>query len=189
MDIPYGSNEAAKFVTNVGLITSDGPNGPNVMAVEWTHQIAYKPGLIAISVHPADATAENIQATKEFGVNIAAEDQNTISSIAGGSHGQRVDKVGVLKELGIEFYDAKKIKAPMVKGAVLNAECKVVFSKDFGDHTLFIGEAVDVSIADKEPLLYHGGKYFKVGEHVTKPGQETMDKIKILTEKHAKHFD
>ena len=40
-----------QFLTNVGLITSDGPYGPNVMAAEWTHHISYSPGLIAVNIH------------------------------------------------------------------------------------------------------------------------------------------
>ena len=56
-----------QFLTNVGLITTDGPYGPNVMAAEWTHHISYTPSLIAINVR-GDATAENIDHSKEFGV-------------------------------------------------------------------------------------------------------------------------
>ena len=60
-----------QFLTNVGLITSDGPYGPNVMAAEWTHHISYSPGLIAVNIRGRDTTAENIKDSKEFGVNLA----------------------------------------------------------------------------------------------------------------------
>jgi flavin reductase (DIM6/NTAB) family NADH-FMN oxidoreductase RutF len=46
------------------------------MAPEWTHHIAYSPSLIAGNLRGNDATAENIIESKEFGVNIAAEDHN-----------------------------------------------------------------------------------------------------------------
>ena len=41
MDIPWGSEGTRKFVTNVGLITSDDPHGNNIMAAEWTHLVSY----------------------------------------------------------------------------------------------------------------------------------------------------
>jgi hypothetical protein len=33
MDIPWGSEPARKFATNVGLITTDGPNGPDAAVI------------------------------------------------------------------------------------------------------------------------------------------------------------
>src|SRR3990170_4724695 len=102
MDLPWGDKRTTKFVTNVGLITSNGPIGPNIMAAEWTHHISYSPGLVMVNINAQNnATAVNIQKTKEFGVNIAAADQNIVASIAGGSSGRNVDKIKILKELGV----------------------------------------------------------------------------------------
>src|SRR3989344_9388879 len=108
VDIPWGSDEAKAFITNVGLITSTGKVGENIMAAEWTHHISYSPGMIAVCINKINqATAVNIKETKQFGVNIAATDQNVIASITGNAHGQSVDKMKVLKELGYKFSKAK----------------------------------------------------------------------------------
>lgn len=189
MDLPWGSAESAKFITNVGLITSNGPNGHNIQAAEWAHHVSYSPGIIAVCIGHDRTTNENIRATKEFGVSLAAVDQNVIASVAGGSHGRDVDKIGALKELGFKFYDAKKIKTLMVEGAVLNAECKVIYVADLGDHTLFAGEVQDVktSISPKEPIIYHGNKYFRLGERVEKPPAEELQRIKSVVEKFRKN--
>jgi flavin reductase (DIM6/NTAB) family NADH-FMN oxidoreductase RutF len=186
-DMPWGSPPSKKFATNVGLITTDGPHGPNIMAAEWTHHVSYEPGLIMICIHHEDATAQNIEEAKEFGVSLAAEGQNWVASIAGGSHGQDVDKVAVLRDLGVKFYKAKHIRAPMVKGAALNAECKVVQSIELGDHVAYVGIVLDVSVDEKaEAIAYHGGKYYRLGEPIAKPPKEFLDKIKKLVEKHRK---
>ncbi len=50
MNLPWGDEKSNKFVTNVGLITSNGPYGHNIMAAEWTHHISYNPGLIAVCI-------------------------------------------------------------------------------------------------------------------------------------------
>ena len=139
MDLPWGDERTKQFITNVGLITSTGPHGNNIMAAEWTHHISYSPGLIAVCIRPSDASYENIHATKEFGVNIAATDQATLASVAGGSTGREVDKIAALKELGFTFSKAKQIKSLMVEGAVLIIECKVVKEISLGDHILFVG--------------------------------------------------
>lgn len=197
MDMPWGSEASGKFTTNVGLITSKGPNGDNIMAAEWTHHVSYSPGLIMVNIGHGKATAENIKASKEFGVSLAAEDQNVVASVAGGSSGADVKKIELLKDLGVQFYKANKIDVMMVKGASLNAECKLVKSIDLGDHIAFVGEVVELSIHNRESVLYHGGKYYKgpndAGsasggcEPVQKPSPEEKERIAKLVEKHSKN--
>ena len=70
-----------KFVTIIGLITSSGSSGPNIMAYEWTHHLSYKPELIAVSLGSTKTTAGNIRQNQEFGINICALDQSILSSI------------------------------------------------------------------------------------------------------------
>ena len=186
MDLAWGDQKTGKFVTNVGIITSDGPHGPNVMACEWTHHVSYKPGLIAVCIRPSDATHDNIKKTKEFGVNLCAPDQNVLSSVSGGSSGKGIDKIGVLKELGFKFYKAKNIKTLMVEGAVLNVECKLFKEISLGDHTMFVGEIVEASANDKDPLVYHNLKYYELGKNIPKPSEKELEKMKKLVEKYKK---
>lgn len=162
MDLPWNDERSNKFITNVGLITTNGPYGVDVMACEWTHHVSYRPGLIAVCIGPNKATHENIKQTKEFGVNLCSTDQSIMSSVAGGYTGSRYNKINALKELGFEFYEAKKIKVTMIKGAALNIECILSKEIPLGDHTTFIGEAIKASNnADKVPLAYHGGKVLR----------------------------
>ncbi|MFZ0326739.1 MAG: flavin reductase family protein [Nitrososphaeraceae archaeon] len=132
MDLSWNDRRTRQFLTNVGLITSDGPYGPNVMAAEWTHHISYSPSLIAVNIRNMDATAENIKASKEFGVNLAAEDQNMLCSLAGKYSGKHLDKVAFFREIGIVFYKANKIRALLIRGAAMNAECKLMRHEEFG---------------------------------------------------------
>ncbi len=187
MDLPWNDERSNQFITNVGLITSDGPFGPNVMACEWTHHISYRPGLIAVCIRPDDATHENIKQTKEFGVNLCATDQSVMSSVAGGYTGVKYDKVNALKELGFEFYKAKKIMPIMVKDAAVNIEC--VLSKEIvlGDHTTFVGDVIEASNnADKLPLAYYGGKYWTMNTNLERPSGTERERIKKVVEKYSR---
>ena len=186
MDITWGSEQAKKFVTNVGLITSNGSHGDNIMSAEWTHHISYQPGLILISLKSSEATYDNIIKSKEFGVNLSAQDQNIMASVAGGSSGKNINKIEALKELGFKFFKAKKIKALMVEGAALNVECKLVNKMEVGDHVAFIGEAVEIHMPDKKPLAYHGLKYWKLDETIPKPPQDELERIQSVIEKHKR---
>ncbi len=186
MDLPWGDEKTVKFVTNVGLITSDGPNGPNIQSAEWAHHVSYSPGLIAVCLGRDRTTRENILATKEFGVSLAAADQNIMASVAGGSHGKDVNKIKALEELGFRFYKAKKIKTLMVEGATLNAECKVVQVIELGDHTMFVGEVLDAKAGSTEPLVYHGLNFWKLSDTIAMPAEAELEKIKKTVEKFRK---
>jgi len=186
MDLPWGDEKTLQFVTNVGLITSDGPNGPNIMAAEWTHHVSYSPGLIAVCVGFGKATLENIQETKEFGVSLASIEQNVVASIAGGASGHDIDKIAVLKELGFKFYPGKKIKTLMVEGAALNAECKLVKEITLGDHMMLVGEVIETASPQREPVAYHKGMYWRLERSVEKPSEKERERIRAVVEKHKK---
>ena len=186
MDIPWGSEGTRKFVTNVGLITSDGPHGPNIMAAEWTHLVSYSPGLIAVHIGHGKATLENIRKTKEFGVSITSTDQNIASSVSGTTSGRKTNKIEVLQELGFKFYKGTKIKSMMVDGAALNIECKVIKEIELGDHVMIVGEVVALQVNGKEPLAYHKGQYWSMDKNVKKPSDKDRERIRSVVEKHKK---
>ena len=187
MDIPWGSDIAHRFITNVGLVTSHGKHGHNIMACEWTHHLSYKPALVGISLHPRHASYDNIKETKEFGISLTSIQQSILSSVAGKESGKAFDKMKILEELGFKFYQAKKIQALMVLGASVNLECKLHQEIALGDHTLFVGEVIEAGfLPEEKPLSYHFGKYWDMAITLEKPTTEFREKIKTLFEKHKK---
>ena len=187
MDLSWNDRRTRQFLTNVGLITSDGPNGPNVMAAEWTHHISYSPSLIAVNIRGRNTTAENIIDSKEFGANLAAEDQNILCSLAGRYSGKNLDKIAFFKEIGVVFYKASKIKALLIRGAAMNAECKLIRQEEIGDHIMFVGEIIEITADENiKPLIYHNGKYWKLGDNLPSPRQEILDGINQFANKYQK---
>ena len=110
-----------------------------------------------------------------------------MASIAGNNSGKNINKIEALKELGFKFFKAKKIKTLMVEGAALNVECKLVDKVEVGDHVAFIGEVVEIHrITDKNPLAYHGLKYWKLNKTIPKPPQYELERIQKIIEKHKR---
>jgi flavin reductase (DIM6/NTAB) family NADH-FMN oxidoreductase RutF len=188
MHLAWNDRRTRQFITNVGLITSNGPIGPDIMAAEWTHHISYSPSLIAINVRGHDATAENIQSSKEFGISIAGEDQNVVCSVAGRYSGKHIDKISLLKEAGIaNFYESKSINVPMIQDAAMNAECRLMKQEELGDHIMFVGEIIEISANENvKPLVYHNGKYWRLGENVLSPQSEIKETIEKSSEKYRR---
>ena len=135
------------------------------MSAEWTYHVSYDPFLIAVFVDPGEASLDIIAETKEFGVNMWSEGQAAQSSVAGNHSMKEVDK---LPNSLFKTYKAKYIKAPMIEGCVLNAECRLVASYKVGDHTMFVGQVIAARYdANKRPLLLRGASgYHELGERI-----------------------
>ena len=187
MDIPWGSDIANRFITNVGLVTTHGTHGHNIMACEWTHHLSYKPALIGISLHPRHASHNHIKETKEFGIAITSIHQSVLSSLAGKDSGKKFNKIKIAEELGYKFFPAKNINVMMIENASVNLECKLHQEIPLGDHTLFVGEVIAASFSpEAKPLAYHAGKYWDMTSTLEKSSDELREKIKNLFEKYKK---
>ncbi|HII40982.1 MAG TPA: flavin reductase family protein [Thermoplasmata archaeon] len=156
------------FTTTCALITTDGPHGPNVMAAEWTFNVSYRPFLILVAIDPGNRTHDMILESQEFGVNLVAEDQVAAMGFAGHYSKADTDK---LSSEAFDTFPAKHIRAPLIRGALLAAECRLVAHYPMGDHTAFVGEVVEFSVgSEKSPVVLHHGSR-RLGERIVRaPG-------------------
>lgn len=153
------------FTTTCALITTEGPQGPNVMAAEWTFNVSYDPFLILVLVDPANRTHDMILEAKEFGVNLTADDQVAAMAFAG--HYSKADTDKPSSE-AFRTFPAKRIKAPMIQGSLLSAECRLVDHYPMGDHTAFLGEVLDFTVdPEKSPVVLHRGSH-RLGERIVR---------------------
>lgn len=156
------------FTTTCSLITTNGAEGPNVMAAEWTFNVSYNPFRIMVLVDPGNRTHDMILESKEFGVNLVAEDQAAAMAFAG--HYSKSDTEKLSSDI-FQVIPAKRIHAPMIRGALLNAECRLVAHYPLGDHTAFLGEVLEFSVDPEKPplVLHHGSR--RLGERIVRePG-------------------
>ncbi len=168
------------FITGVSLITSNGPQGQNVMAAEWTMQISYKPMLLAVFIHGGASTLANIKRTKQFGVNVASEKQAMLVSVAGGYSRREVNKLKIRRLFSVS--ESRRTGLPLIDGCVINAECELFTIKKIGDHFMVVGKVLSIMHDEtKKPLLYHRNRYFKIGKkiepvrHTVQVNKKTLD--------------
>ncbi len=153
-----------QLITSVALITSRSRSRANVMSAEWTFQVSYRPMMLVVLVNRKDATHDNLLETREFGVNFLSDDQASLASLAGAYTGREVNK---LSSHLFQTYPAEKIQTPMISGCFLNAECQLKQAMETGDHTMFLGEVLNVQAdGNKSPLLYSQRRYWQRGAQV-----------------------
>jgi len=70
----------------------------------------------------------------------------------------------------------------MLQGAAINAECKLIKQEDqLGDPIVFVGEVIQISADEnKRPLVYHNGRYWKLGETIARPPAEIFNRVEEL---------
>ncbi len=156
------------FATTVGLVTSHHDGKSDVMACEWTMCVSWNPLKILVMVWNGHLTHEYIKASGEFGVNLCSDQLASQSNLAGSVSGREKNKLddSLFKD---RLSPAKKIKAPLIEGCIVNAECEVEESFVLGSYTGFIGNAVEAKFDDQaKPMFYHQGKYFYLGDQIPK---------------------
>ena len=48
---------------------------------------------------------------------------------------------------------------PVLADTLANLDCEILQAHAAGDHTIFVGEVKEVSVAEGSPLLYFRGRY------------------------------
>ena len=121
------------------------------------------PPLLAVSVSKTFATYQLIEKSKEFAINVIADNQRDLAGKFGSVHGYETDK---LKEFGVRTESASVIKAPLIAGCFAHIECRVknAITHVEHSHTIYIAEVVGFKMDDKlSPMVWLNNRYFRVG--------------------------
>jgi flavin reductase (DIM6/NTAB) family NADH-FMN oxidoreductase RutF len=124
------------------------------LTVSAFSSVSLDPPLVLFCIRNESTATSLLTKSKRFCVNILAEDQRPIAekfSLAG--EGGRF--------LDLDFYIGKG-GSPILRGGIGFIDCKVSQIIPAGDHTIFIGQAIDVAAEEKKPLLYVNRRYVKL---------------------------
>jgi flavin reductase (DIM6/NTAB) family NADH-FMN oxidoreductase RutF len=108
------------------------------------------PPMLAISVGLTRYTHSLIQKSKQFVLAWPGEDLAEETILCGTKSGKDIDKFG---ETGLTLQKAEYVKIPLIKECVANVECRLAGSAKCGDHTIFMGEILNVWLNEKPKRL------------------------------------
>lgn len=148
MDDRLFRDTMGKFATGVTVITTEHEGKVHGMTANAFMSLSLNPKLVVISIGEKARCLNKIRESGQFAVNILAEDQEEYSMIFAGQKKNEVDII----------FD-RLAGIPVLPGALAQISCEVVSEYIEGDHTLFIGKVQDISLEDKDPLLFYSGKY------------------------------
>jgi flavin reductase (DIM6/NTAB) family NADH-FMN oxidoreductase RutF len=139
-----------RFATGVAVITTSLDGEPHGMTVNSLTSVSLDPPLLLVCFTRGARTAECVEASGRFAVNILGARQEQVSNAFA--------RRGADHFAGVDLPTATG-GVPLIPGALAHAVCSVERVLDGGDHVVVLGAVEEVSHRDGAPLLFFGGTY------------------------------
>jgi flavin reductase (DIM6/NTAB) family NADH-FMN oxidoreductase RutF len=127
-----------------GLYVLTGETGDGRVAaatVNWVTQASFDPPLVVVGVKTNSGAHGVIKESRSFALNVLGKEQQSVAFDFFKPAERDGDKIG-----GYAFR-AGANGAPILESAPAAIECSLVETVEKGDHSVFIGEVTDVSLA------------------------------------------
>lgn len=118
-------------------------------SVTWTMQMSFTPPLVAVAIKADSRLAQMVEKHGAFALHLLSKEQQDVASAF-----IKPTTVANGAIAGVPFRAGPATGSPLLDGFAAWAEAKLVDSVKRGDHTLYIGEVIDVGAAniDAEPF-------------------------------------
>lgn len=141
----------------VVMVTTRLDGTDNVLPVDWHMPISFEPKLYAICLETHNHSADTIRRTGEFVVNFVGAAFEEKILLCGRTSGREADKF-VLSGLGRRA--ARHVNVPVLTEAFGCLECRVTETREWGDHTVFVGKVLREHLHEENiSELYHVAKF------------------------------
>ena len=150
---------AMRFVpAAVTIITAQHDGARNGLTATAVASVSAEPPQMLVCVNRQASAEPLIARSGHFAVNVLAQE-----------HQEAANRFSQSQLSGDErFKDHPWIDLPSGVPALADAiavfDCRIVQHTVLGSHSLFIGEVVGITAAGGEPLLYHAGRYRRLGD-------------------------
>jgi flavin reductase (DIM6/NTAB) family NADH-FMN oxidoreductase RutF len=142
-----------RFATGVAVITSAGPAGEGGMTANALCSLSLDPLLALVCFENRARTLPIVREAGRFALNILTADQEHLAGVFASKlpEAEKLEGVRHRIEHGV----------PIIEGALAWAACDLRELIAGGDHTIAIGEVVELGLGAGEPLLWYAGRYHK----------------------------
>jgi flavin reductase (DIM6/NTAB) family NADH-FMN oxidoreductase RutF len=144
-----------RFSSGVTVITVETVAGEvHGMTASSFCSVSLRPALVLVCVDHLAETYLHLRERGRFGVSVLKEEQEVLSEFFADPERDP----DAARRLDIRF-SLMKTGMPVLADVLATLDCVVVQAHAAGDHTIFVGEVKEVSVAEGSPLLYFRGRY------------------------------
>jgi len=145
-------NVMGSFAAGVTIITTvDKTGAPQAVTATAFSSVSLTPPLCLVCISKGTRTYEPLLLSGHFAVNILRDDQAWLSARFASARENRFKHVS--------WAAGSETACPIIDGALAWMECRVVEVHSGGDHDIFLGTPLSVSVHDGTPLVYWRGSY------------------------------
>ena len=140
------------FATGVTVVTThDGAGKMSGLTANAVASVSLDPAMALVCVDKKSDSYPMFAASKSFAINILSHEQETLSRRFAKSGGDKFTGIGF--RIGVTG-------TPILSDTIAFLECTIRYDFDAGDHSIYVGEAVDIAVSsESDPLLYFRGGY------------------------------
>lgn len=140
------------FASGVTVVTTEHEGTLYGMTVASFASLSLHPPLVLICVEKNVKSHDAIANSGRFGVNVLANEQ---AEVSGRFASKKIDD----KFAGVSHQPGADLGVPLLDGAICAIECRLHDQLPGGDHTIFVGEVVNVQTTEAAPLIYFRSGY------------------------------
>ncbi len=136
------------WASGVAVVTTQFEGTMRAILITSFLSLSVDPPTVLVSIRRDGLTHDLIQSSGIFAVHLLAADQEDLAQRLG------YQNDASYRTLTSIPWRIGQSGAPILLHSLTYLDCRVTNALDTVDHTLFIGEVVDSSITDAEPLLH-----------------------------------
>ncbi len=139
------------FTTGVTIVTTRTSEGIDIgLTANSFNSVSLDPPMVLWSLAKNARSLDVFMNAEHFAVHVLASTQDDLSARFAAASQNRFKDLAVERGRG---------GIPLLEGCSARFQCRTAFRHDGGDHTIFIGEVEQFDHWDREPLVFHGGRY------------------------------
>jgi len=143
-----------RFPTGVCLITVDDPHsGPLALTANSFASVSLEPPLVLWSIQNGSECFREYTECEHFGISVLNSSQEQLSNHYARRTHHRIESPGFA-------VDARGV--PLLQEAVAWFSCRLHALHEGGDHTVIVGQVLEFSSTQANPLVFYQGGYDRV---------------------------
>ena len=139
------------FATGLTVLTTFDGDEPIGMACNSFTSVSLEPPMVLFCAAKSSTTWPRMQPSKVFAANIMSEDGEELVRLFAQKGADRFASLA---------YARGRTGSPVLRDALAFVDCKTVAEHEAGDHTIVVGEVLELGYqSEGKPLLFYRGGY------------------------------
>lgn len=141
------------FASGVTVVTTEHDGRPYGLTVASFASLSLHPPLVIVCIEKNVRSHDAIAAAGKFAVNILAASQSDVSNRFASKSEDKFEGFTIARG---------RNALPLIPGAICTIECGLHQQLPGGDHSIFVGEVLDINTAEGAPLVYYRSGYRQI---------------------------